>query len=63
MKREASGGIKFPVNDFGKRRAKATGIQSRTTGRVLNERKYLESKEGPSSPISTPDKNICYKLR
>jgi transposase len=57
MKREASEGIQIPVKDFSKRAADATGVPSRTVRRVVNERKYLESKECPSTSISTPGKN------
>jgi hypothetical protein len=57
MKREASEAIRVPVKDFSTRAAKATGFASRTVGRVVNERKYLESKGGPSTSISTPGKN------
>jgi hypothetical protein len=57
MKHEASEGIQIPVKDFGKRAADATGVPSRAVRLVVNERKYLESKQGPSTSISTPGKN------
>jgi transposase len=57
IKREAREGTQIPVKDFGRRAANATGVPSRTVRRVVNERKYLESKEGPSTSISTPGKN------
>jgi hypothetical protein len=57
MKREASQGIQIPVKDFGKRAADATGVPLRTVRHVVNERKYLESEEGPSTSTSTPGEN------
>jgi hypothetical protein len=57
MKREAREGIQIPVKNFCKRAANGTGVQSRIVRRVVNERKYFESKEGPSTSISTPGKN------
>jgi hypothetical protein len=51
---KASAGIQIPEKDSGKRTAKATGVPSRTIGRVFNKWVF---KEIPSTPMYTSNKN------
>jgi hypothetical protein len=57
MKREASEVIQIPIKGFNKRAANATGVLSCTIQCVINERKYLELKEGPGTSVSTQGEN------